>query len=132
MITSTTNLKDKFSYMSFPGIIKRITLTEAICQEWELDTKTYTDHYRCRRKEFSIPRFFHRYVLDIELGYGPTRTGMYFGVSHSTIIMSRPAHNNMMDTNKEYRAKVENVMKALESGLILTPEDIDLNSDTAA
>lgn len=113
----------RWSYLSYPGLYKRKSIKEAICEKWGLKVEEYDKNIKIRKEEYLFPRMFHQYVLAYVLKHGPSKVASMFGITHPTILSNKTSVLNLMDTDSEYREKAEYILKQLEKGVLLLPEE---------
>jgi chromosomal replication initiation ATPase DnaA len=77
---------------------------------------------RTKKRAACNPRFFLMYFVAKVKNNGPSATGNYVGRGHADVIWGCTQCSNRIDTEKDYRAKAQAILRSIEQGKVLLPE----------
>ena len=109
------NCPDKFD----SNFTIKIDLNEAICKIFKIPVNSLFD--RSRKREIINARRLYMYILNKEMKWGPSLTGRYTGWDHASVIYSSKKCEDLMDTEKDYKAKVNLILSELNHERIRIP-----------
>jgi chromosomal replication initiator protein len=93
-----------------PGIIRSID--EIVADSFQVSLPDMGS--KSRNRELVVARHFAMWFRYLNTKDGPSRIGSLYNRDHATVIYACKAINNLIDTDKAFRKKVEFTLQRLE------------------